>query len=402
MPEGTRGSDDDARVRQIDAYDVLEGRDAALQALVDLAAQVCAVPTAAINLISATEQHQVAASGFEASICAREDSMCAAVLNANDTVIVADASVDERFRDNPFVTGDIGDVRFYASAPLISRSGVTVGRLCIFDSVVRELSPHQAGTLVVLAERIVDVLELRLRTHQLEASLAALTQAEEDLRSSNEKLAAFAVQVSHDLRTPLTAIMINTEMLSAEPAVSLDSDLQRVVHDSLRAGRRMDGMIQAMLDHASLGAELGLTDVDLNALVPEVLDEVVAGREPLPVVRVGDLPVVRADAHHLYALMQNILTNAVKFTPDGVTPEIDVTGRAANGSWRIEVHDNGIGVPEDAREQVFDLFSRSSSTARGHGIGLATARRIVEAHRGRIGLDPRSEGGTTVWFELPR
>ena len=93
-----------------------------LQAIVDLAAQVVGVPTAAINLITDTHQHQIAASGFEPSVCAREDSMCAAVLK-DPTVTVADASRDERFADNPFVTGEIGAVRFYASSPLVTPEG---------------------------------------------------------------------------------------------------------------------------------------------------------------------------------------------------------------------------------------------------------------------------------------
>ena len=125
-------------------YDVL-GRAPAreLQALVDIAAQLCAVPTAAINLITSPEQQQSATTGFEPSICAREDSMCAAVLEHTDRVVVPNASIDERFRENPFVTGILGDVRFYASAPLTTPEGVIIGRLCVFDSTPRELDAAQ-------------------------------------------------------------------------------------------------------------------------------------------------------------------------------------------------------------------------------------------------------------------
>ncbi len=105
------------REARIDKYGVLGGvlaRD--LQALLDLTAQVCDVPAAAINLISSTHQHQVAAFGFEASVCAREDSMCASVLE-QPTLTVFDASQDGRFARNPFVNGEIGAVRFYATSP---------------------------------------------------------------------------------------------------------------------------------------------------------------------------------------------------------------------------------------------------------------------------------------------
>ena len=90
-------------------YDVLgNAPERELQALVDIAAQVCAVPRAAINLITATHQEQIATTGFAASICAREDSTCAAVLERTDRVVVPDASLDARFRENPFVTGVLG------------------------------------------------------------------------------------------------------------------------------------------------------------------------------------------------------------------------------------------------------------------------------------------------------
>ncbi len=112
---------DEQRVAEIDHYRVLTRPPRQdLLALVEVAAQVAQVPMATINLITATEQHQIATTGFDASVCLREDSMCASVLHLDHPVIVADASRDERFRDNPFVTGEIGNVRFYASHQLVT------------------------------------------------------------------------------------------------------------------------------------------------------------------------------------------------------------------------------------------------------------------------------------------
>ena len=214
--------------REIERYGVLAepaGRD--LQALVDLAADFFDVPTAAINLITSDEQHQIATAGFEPSICAREDSMCAAVVAEPGPVVVPDATLDERFAANPFVTGAIGSVRYYASAPLITPRGITLGRLCVFDDRPRESTPEQHRALVVLAERVMDVLELRLRSREVEQSLDQLTRTRDELRRSNEALGHFAGQVSHDLRSPLMVISANAEMLSMEPAVADDPELAR-------------------------------------------------------------------------------------------------------------------------------------------------------------------------------
>ena len=165
-----------------------------LEGLVQLAATICGVSTAVINIIDDRSQHQIAAVGFEPSVCAREDSMCAVVFRHPGHVVVPDAREDERFRDNPFVTGEIADVRFYASSPLITPAGVPIGTLCVFDERVGDLAEQDSQALALLARQVIDVLELRRITREL--------------GRSNEQLAHFAGQVSHDLRTPLTALGI--------------------------------------------------------------------------------------------------------------------------------------------------------------------------------------------------
>jgi len=394
---------DAARQAGLEQYDVLgkpPSRD--LQALVELAAQVCDVPTAAINMITATEQHQVAAAGFDRSICAREDSMCAAVLGEPLPVVVADASADPRFADNPFVTGSLGQVRFYASAPLVTPAGVTVGRLCVFDDEPRVLSVRQHGALLALADRVLDVLELRLRSHQLERSLAELTAARDELKRSNEHLSLFAGQVSHDLRTPLTAILANAEMLSMEPTVVEDEDLAWMVSGIDRAGHRMAAMLEDILAYARVGGDLQSRDTDLGEVVAEVLSDLAPVLDARRAdVTVKDLPVVRADTHQLYSVLLNLLANAVKFTADDVVPQVTVAAERRDDVWRVTVTDNGIGVAAERREDMFVLFSRADKRVDGSGIGLATARRVVEAHGGRIGMQAAEPQGTTVWFELP-
>ena len=154
---------DDERVLEIDRYQVLlEPPRADLMALVDVAAQVAQVPLATINLITDTEQHQIATAGFDASICAREDSMCNLVLHEKEPVIVPDASQDPRFRDNPFVTGEIGDVRFYATHQLRTPAGVVIGTLCVFDTEPRELGDDQEADVATQTRQVLAKIAARL------------------------------------------------------------------------------------------------------------------------------------------------------------------------------------------------------------------------------------------------
>lgn len=394
---------DERRAAELWRYDVLghaPGRE--LQALVEIAAQICAVPGAAINIITSTTQEQIATTGVRPSICGREDSMCAAVLEQPRTVIVPDAREDERCRDNPFVTGLLGNVRFYGSAPLTSPRGIVIGRLCVFDVRPRDLEDAQEDALVAIAERVVDVLELRLRSRELEDSLRELTQTRDELRRSNEALSVFAGQISHDLRTPLTAVMASTEMLGQQPSVAGDEWAERLVATAFRSATRMAGMIEQILAHARVGAQLRTVPTDVGAVVSSVLEDLAPTlRARDAQVSVAALPTVESDDQQLYSVLLNLLSNAVKYARRDVRPVIQVSAERREGSWRISVQDNGIGIPADEHDRVFGLFNRVETSVDGSGIGLATVKRIVEAHGGAIGISPVDGPGTTVWFEIP-
>jgi signal transduction histidine kinase len=374
-----------------------------LQALVDLAALITGVPSAAINIITTSHQHQIATTGVEPSICLRADSMCAAVLEEKGPVVVPDASRDERFQDNPFVTGEIGGVRFYASAPLVTGSGVPLGRLCVFDDLPRELDEEQQQALDVLAERVVDVLELRLQSQELERSLEELTQTQDELHRSNERLTKFAAQVSHDLRTPLTAMMLNTELVAQEPAVADDEQLSTLLRTALEAGSRMARLIDAVLDFALVGAELGAERIDLDLLLAAVLDDLgptIAECGAVVDVR-GRLGSVIGNRPQLYSVFLNLLANAVKFSRPDRAPQVHVSAARTDDEVRVQVSDEGVGIPPDEVEGVFDLFTRGDGNHPGSGIGLATVRAAVEAHGGHVGVSSVPGCGTTFWFSLP-
>lgn len=376
------------------------GRD--LKALVDLLARICEVPLAAVNIVTSTEQHQIVASGFDPLICAREDSMCAVVIEEQLPVVVEDASIDPRFADNPFVNGDIGAVRFYASAALTGTDGLPIGRLCVFDSIPHELTELQRQALATLAEQVMDLFELRVRGRELERSLHELTEARDELSRSNEQLAFFAGQVSHDLRSPLTAMMANAEMLSTEPSIAVDADLSSMVDAVVDSGHRMAAMIDDILSYAREGGRLRLTPTRLNEIFDHAVADLATTIEDTgATIDVDELPTVAVDGQMLYSVALNLLTNALKFTRPGVAPQVHVSAGVTHGRCRVRVRDHGIGIPADRHEAMFQLFTRGQTSTDGHGVGLATTRRIIEAHRGRVGIENPENGGTTVWFDLP-
>ena len=118
-------------------------------------------------------------------------------------------------------------------------------------------------------------------------------------------------------------------------------------------------------------------------------------------LEVGELPVVTGDPVQLRAVLQNLVANAAKFVPAGAGARVRVGASRGAGGWRVEVVDHGLGIAPEDRERVFEPFTRTHDDVPGSGIGLATVRRVVDAHGGTIGIGETPGGGTTVWFELP-
>lgn len=381
-------TDDATRVADIERYDVL-GRAprSELVAIVELAAKVCDTPMATINLITDIEQHQIATYGFDAAVCSREDSMCAVVLGEDTPIVVADASLDPRFWDNPFVTGVIGNVRFYASHKLVTLTGVTIGTLCVFDEKPRDLDGSQVEALATLADRIVDVLELSWRSRQLAVS--------------NERLSTFAGRVSHDLKTPLATLSMSLGLLQEQLADGVDAaGAQRLLDRAISGSRRMAAMIDDVLSYASLGGGLVVEHVSLDDVVTETLVDLDGALAGVVVTR-GALPVVRADRPQLKSLVQNVLDNASKYRSVDRPLTITISCEARDERWHVRIADNGCGVPAVERERVFEPRVRLYTDGSGSGIGLDTCRRVVQAHGGTIGLDETPGGGATLWFQLP-
>lgn len=383
-----------------EALDLEAGQRRDLQAVVELALQIADVPTGVVNILTEREQHQVAAVGLEPSVCAREDSMCAVTVAAQQPIIVRDASIDARFHRNPFVTGEIAEVRFYAAHPLRTRDGHVIGTLCVFDDQPRELDPVRAGALEALAGRVVDILELSARTRELERSVRDLMSAQAELRRSNSRLGQFAGQVSHDLLNPLSAIAMSLEIL--EDAGVPEDDGAWALGKARSGVARMERMITGLLEYARLGADVSRSEVALDGVVAEVREDLSTVLADAT-VEVDPLPTVVGSEVQLRAVFQNLLSNAAKFTRPVRTPHLRVRGVLEDHVVRVEISDNGPGIPPDRREAVFDLLVRNTADVEGSGIGLATCRAIVNAHGGTISLHDGPDGvGTTVRIELPQ
>jgi signal transduction histidine kinase len=347
------------------------------------------VAGAAVNVITEDAQHQIAAVGVAPSVCTRHDSMCAVVLD-EPVVWVRDARLESRFAANPFVDGRLDAIRFYASAPLVTHAGVTIGRLCAFDPAPQDLCPEGEESLVVLARRIMDMLELRRRARELERS--------------NQRLADFATQVGHDLASPLAAIRLHVELAQADLAEASMDTAPELLEEVATVTRRMTDQIHGILRAARADVPTEQDRVDLGAVVEAVRRDLAAAIVASgATVTTGRLPTVRGDRVQLHSLLLNLVSNSLKYVRPGHAPVVHIACRSDGDAWLLEVHDQGRGVPPADRERVFGRFDRGpgADDVSGHGIGLATARQVVEAHGGTIRLDGHEGPGSVVEVRLP-
>jgi signal transduction histidine kinase len=221
-------------------------------------------------------------------------------------------------------------------------------------------------------------------------------------RLLDERLATFAGQVTHDLKTPLTTMSLSLELIRDElEDGAAAEDLLPLISRALRGATRMSAMIEDVLVFARVGTSIDPEPVDLAKVVSDVAADLGSALDDVELA-VGELPVLPGEEALLRSLMLNLIGNAAKFRAPERSLEIRVAARRLGERWRVEVADNGVGIPEDQRERVFDPSVRLDKRVEGLGIGLATCRRVVDAHGGAIGVDDNPAGcGAVFWVELP-
>ncbi|HET6563653.1 MAG TPA: GAF domain-containing sensor histidine kinase [Marmoricola sp.] len=372
--------------------------DSDLREIVNLVQSICGVEAAAISILDGETYHLLVAAGLEPIATSSHGSLCEHTMDCHYTVVVDDAVTDERFSTSPYVDGRMHRLRFYASAPIYGPDHAMVGRLCLFDRRPRSLTSLQERTLSTLAASITKVIELRILQQEEDAT-------EREQAVTTDDAVRVAAQISHDMRIPLTALTTSLEMLrESSPSEQDEHDevREQLYATARRSADRISHMIEGLLQLNDAGRDLVLTDVDLTRLARQVAADVSPLlREAKAALRIGGLPVVRADADQLYSVLLNLLTNAVKFARPRVPPVIRIGSHRVDAGWRVSVVDNGRGVPVDRRDDVFSMFSRLNTAVEGHGIGLATVRRIVEMHGGKVGVGEGDDHGAEMWFELP-
>lgn len=272
----------------------------------------------------------------------------------------------------------------------------------------RSWSDDTVALMRTVGELFVGAVERSRAEAALEITARELEVRNEELERSNQELEQFASIVSHDLKSPLQVVRGFVELLGrqAEADPTRATEVQTYVAAALRGAGRMDRLIDDLLAYSRAGQRPSeLQPVDLDVIAAEVLaDSASIIDETDAAIHVEPLPTVPGDPTQLRQLLQNLVTNAMKFRRPDVAPVVRIAATDDGRHWKVAVEDNGIGIDAEHREEIFAMFSRLHHGDRpGSGIGLAICSRVVANHGGTIWAeDAPGDAGSRFCFTLAK
>jgi len=234
------------------------------------------------------------------------------------------------------------------------------------------------------------------------AEIAGLNK---QLQFINADLVQFAYVVSHDLKEPLRMVTGFMELLKSKHGHALNEKGRAYVDFAIAGGKRMRKMIDDLLELTRIGRENSVKEfADIHDIVKEVKENILkltedTGAEIIIKTALPVLPVYRSDIIHL---LQNLMSNAIKFRKKDIPPVIYLDAKEERDAWLFSIADNGIGIEKEKFEKIFEIFARlhAKESYEGSGIGLAVCKKVVQHHGGTIWIESEKGKGSTFYFTL--
>lgn len=400
MPLLTKDVNEAERLTALRSYHILDtAEEKDFDELTELASAICHTPIALISLVDAERQWFKSHIGIDATETHRNVSFCAhAIASFDDIMIIEDAKADERFADNALVTGD-PNITFYAGVPLIMEDGYALGTLCVIDSSKRTLTAQQTASLKILAKQVMDKLELRRKIIYLEA-------ANQELLNANVLIQKFASMAAHDIKNPLSSILLTSQALKIRQEKLQDEGCIRLVDMNIASTKNLMVLVEDMLAYSKEPALLIAKKQKFN---PVAVFQKILAMLTVPENISVELPEIKAELElSLIAFEQifiNLLTNAMRYNnkEQGI---IKVSFNEDASFYHFEVTDNGIGIAEQYHEKIFSnnftLKITDRYNKKGSGIGLSTVKELINALNGNIYVKSVLNQGTTFFFSLKK
>lgn len=388
------------RLKALRSYSILDSLpEKEYDDITQLASQICGTSISTISLIDENRQWFKSKVGINVASTDKEVSFCGhAIMEPDKIFTINDSRLDERFRDNPLVTG-YPNVVFYTGVPLVNPAGLALGTLCVIDNKPKELNEAQLVALKALSSQVVSLFELRKSKMMLEM----LT---DDLEKRNQEVEKFASVAAHDIKSPLNNISSLTEIL-LEDYIDLSNEdiviMMKMLHTSSQALREL---VDGILEHSKSDVMLSSskTQFQLDHLVSECI-QLLDVKNEYHFEKKYEPILLTANKVALQQILLNLIGNAIKYN-DKNKVEIKIDFTEEDDFYRFQIQDNGRGIELKYQERIFDIFEiieiEDRFGNRGTGIGLSTVKKLVKRLGGVISVNSLLGKGTLFEFTIEK
>jgi signal transduction histidine kinase len=368
--------------------------------LAKIASSICNTPISIINFIDSERQFFKSNLGLgDDEPAPLEHSFCAhAIADPQSHFQVTDARLNPLFASNPFVTGDPKFV-FYYGIPLVTTEGFALGTFCVIDYKPGKLTQSQIEAMQSLANQVMLLLDLRKKNILLE-------KFQLQLENYSKSMEQFAYMAAHDLKEPIRNITSFTNLLMAKNKAIWDDTDKKYLNFIKSSTKRMNQLIADLMDYAK--GSMAVSDIEkvnVKDLIESIFNSLTDNIEIYrPQLILDTIPTLTVSKTALSIIFQNIIGNALKYRHENKVPEIKIIFEENRLYWTFSVEDNGIGIEEKYLETIFEPFKRLHLQKEfdGSGLGLASCRKIIEKHQGKIWATSELNKGTTIHFSLKK
>lgn len=370
------------------------------------------VPIALVSLVDVNRQWFKSCAGLSAKETPRSVSFCSHAILEKDIFVIEDATKDERFSDNPLVTGE-PHIRFYAGKPIRGPDNLMLGTLCVIDKQPRKLSKADRSVLSDLAKWVESELKTISLTDQLKQNNQKLMLAEQILQDENidlenqikitsekllkaEKLSAvgtMASRLAHDLKNPLSVVTATFSILQHQLTDHMDESMKKKSSLLMGATADISRIIEDTLNFVRT-SELQISKMSFSQILMNTLENMNIPNSVKIITPTKDFEI-NCDSRKIGAVMSNLITNSIQAMENSGTIQIKLEDDSSK--ILIKIQDSGPGIPEEILLKIFEPLFTSKEF--GTGLGLGICRSIIEQHKGKISV---LQNPTTFVIELPK
>lgn len=389
------------RLKALEEYKILDTLPEKMyDDIVTIASHICNMPIVLLSLVDDKRQFFKSKVGIDIAETPVEYAVCYhAILSQEELFEVPDLREDDRFKNNPLVTGGPKMVSYFGVS-LKNSDGISFGTLCVISQdSPRSISDDQKLILKKLANQVIHLLELRKQNFELK-------RYQEEAAYYSSQMEDFAHTAAHDLRAPLRAVKSFLQLIELKRVDDVDEKEKKYFEFIYTNVDMMNQLIIDLLDYAKSDSKIDEKEViDLNVFIAQIFNSLVEHHHlSSSMLHLKQMPTIHYSKLALHMIFYNLIDNSLKYRNQERVLELKIGYKSDLFHYYFEVEDNGIGISAEYYDIIFKPFKRlhAKSEFVGSGLGLASVKKITQKLGGTISVKSTLGKGTKFTITIPK